>query len=80
LVPPRRRLLASNLARQHLAAALPMKAEVGDELIIDSLETGRPSRTGTITALTNKDGSPPYVSDGLLAMSHWSFQARACGS
>ncbi len=38
-----------------------MKAKVGDELIIDSPEPTHPGRIGTIIALTNHDGSPPYV-------------------
>jgi hypothetical protein len=38
-----------------------MKAQVGDELIIVSAESGKPDRTGTIMALQNTDGSPPYV-------------------
>jgi hypothetical protein len=38
-----------------------MKAEVGDELIIESPQPGTPDRIGTIVALHNTDGSPPYV-------------------
>ena len=38
-----------------------MKAQVGDELIIVSVESGKPDRIGTIMALQNTDGSPPYV-------------------
>jgi hypothetical protein len=38
-----------------------MHAEIGDELIIASPGPQRPGRTGTIIALTNEDGSPPYV-------------------
>jgi Domain of unknown function (DUF1918) len=38
-----------------------MKAEVGDELIIESPQPGVPGRIGTIVALHNTDGSPPYV-------------------
>ncbi|MQA87563.1 MAG: DUF1918 domain-containing protein [Streptosporangiales bacterium] len=35
-----------------------MKAEVGDQLIIDG--PGEPGRIGTIIAVPNEDGSPPY--------------------
>ena len=38
-----------------------MKANVGDELIIGSPELAHSGRIGTIIALTNHDGSPPYV-------------------
>ena len=38
-----------------------MNAQVGDELIIESLEPGTSARMGTIVALRNADGSPPYV-------------------
>jgi Domain of unknown function (DUF1918) len=38
-----------------------MKAQVGDELIIESPEPGTSGRSGTIVALQNADGSPPYV-------------------
>jgi hypothetical protein len=38
-----------------------MKAQVGDELIIESPEPGTSGRVGTIVALQNADGSPPYV-------------------
>jgi len=38
-----------------------MKAQVGDELIIESPEPGTSGRIGTIVALRNGDGSPPYV-------------------
>ncbi len=38
-----------------------MKAQVGDELIIESPEPGTSGRIGTIVALQNADGSPPYV-------------------
>ena len=38
-----------------------MKAQVGDELIIESPEPGTCGRIGTIVALQNADGSPPYV-------------------
>jgi len=38
-----------------------MKAKVGDELIIESPQPGAPGRIGTIVALHNADGSPPYV-------------------
>ena len=38
-----------------------MNAQVGDELIIESPEPGTSARMGTIVALRNADGSPPYV-------------------
>jgi len=38
-----------------------MKAEVGDELIIESPKPGTAGRIGTIVALQNADGSPPYI-------------------
>jgi Domain of unknown function (DUF1918) len=38
-----------------------MKAQVGDELIIESPEPGTSDRIGTIVALQNADGSPPYI-------------------
>ena len=38
-----------------------MKAQVGDELIIESPEPGTPGRIGTIVALPDTDGSPPYL-------------------
>jgi hypothetical protein len=38
-----------------------MKAQVGDELIVESPEPGTSDRIGTIVALQNADGSPPYV-------------------
>jgi hypothetical protein len=38
-----------------------MNAQVGDELIIESPQPGAPGRIGTIVALQNTDGSPPYV-------------------
>lgn len=38
-----------------------MKAQVGDELIMESPEPGKQARIGTIVALRNPDGSPPYV-------------------
>ena len=38
-----------------------MRAEVGDEFVIDGPELTQPGRTGTIIGLTNTDGSPPYV-------------------
>jgi Domain of unknown function (DUF1918) len=38
-----------------------MKAQVGDELIIESPVPGTSGRIGTIVALRNTDGSPPYV-------------------
>jgi len=38
-----------------------MKAQVDDELIIESPEPGTSGRIGTIVALQNADGSPPYV-------------------
>ena len=38
-----------------------MEAQVGDELVIESLEPGTSGRRGTIVAVQNADGSPPYV-------------------
>jgi hypothetical protein len=38
-----------------------MKAQVGDCLIIEGAEPGEPRRIGTIVALRNADGSPPYI-------------------
>jgi Domain of unknown function (DUF1918) len=38
-----------------------MKAQVDDELIIESPEPGTSGRIGTIVALQNADGSPPHV-------------------
>jgi hypothetical protein len=38
-----------------------MNAQVGDVLIIESPEPGKPDRIGTIVALQNIDGSPPFV-------------------
>jgi hypothetical protein len=38
-----------------------MKAQVGDRVIVASVQTGVPARTGTIVALRHPDGTPPYV-------------------
>ena len=38
-----------------------MKAQVGDQVIVASAQTGAPSRTGTIVELRHPDGTPPYV-------------------
>jgi hypothetical protein len=38
-----------------------MKAQVGDRVIVASVQTGAPARTGTIVALRHPDGTPPYV-------------------
>ena len=38
-----------------------MKAQVGDELITESPAPGTSGRIGTIVAVRNADGSPPYV-------------------
>ena len=57
-----------------------MKAKVGDELIIDSPEPTHPGRIGTIIALTNHDGSPPYVVRSLVGYESLVFPARMCGS
>lgn len=38
-----------------------MKAQVGDQLIIESAEPGMPGGAGTIVAARNADGSPPYL-------------------
>ena len=48
-----------------------MKAEPGDELIVESAEAGRPVRVGTIIALGSTNGTP-----GSLV--HW--VAGDCGS
>jgi len=38
-----------------------MKAEVGDELVVESTDPALTRRTGTILALRTADGSPPYL-------------------
>jgi len=38
-----------------------MQAQVGDQLIIDGPARNRSARIGTIIALANHDGSPPYL-------------------
>ena len=38
-----------------------MNAQVGVELIIESPEPCKSGRIGTIVAIQNADGSPPYV-------------------
>jgi hypothetical protein len=38
-----------------------MKAKVGDQVIVESAQTGAPARTGTIVGLRHPDGTPPYV-------------------
>jgi len=38
-----------------------MKAQVGDELIVEKSQTGEPRRVGRIVALESADGSPPYL-------------------
>ena len=38
-----------------------MFAEVGDELIIEGHEVGRPRREGKIEEVRGPDGGPPYL-------------------
>lgn len=38
-----------------------MKAQVGDELIMESTEPVQSRRVGTIVGLKTADGSPPYL-------------------
>ena len=38
-----------------------MKAQVGDQLIIESAEPGMPGGAGTIVAVRNADRSQPYL-------------------
>jgi len=38
-----------------------MKAQVGDQVVVASAQTGAPARTGTIVELRHPDGTPPYV-------------------
>jgi hypothetical protein len=38
-----------------------MKAEVGDEVVVESTEPAPTRRIGTIIALKTADGSPPYL-------------------
>jgi hypothetical protein len=38
-----------------------MKAQIGDQVIVASAQTGAPARTGTIVELRHPDGTPPYV-------------------
>jgi hypothetical protein len=52
-----------------------MKANVGDELIIGSPELAHSGRIGTI-ALTNHDGSPPYVVWSLAGYESLVFPGR----
>jgi hypothetical protein len=40
---------------------VPMKAEIGDELVVESTEAMSARRTGTIVGLKTADGSPPYL-------------------
>src|SRR5262249_60776892 len=39
----------------------PMKAKVGDQLVIDGTNLGEPRPGGVVTKVTHPDGSPPYV-------------------
>jgi len=38
-----------------------MKAQIGDQVVVASAQTGVPARTGTIVELRHPDGTPPYV-------------------
>jgi hypothetical protein len=38
-----------------------MKAEIGDELVVECAEPMSSRRTGTIVGLKTADGSPPYL-------------------
>ena len=38
-----------------------MFAQVGDELIIEGREVGRPRREGRVEEVRGLDGSPPYL-------------------
>jgi hypothetical protein len=38
-----------------------MRAEVGDELIVEKTDSGQDRRVGTIVAIESSDGSPPYL-------------------
>ncbi|GII76687.1 hypothetical protein Sru01_16690 [Sphaerisporangium rufum] len=37
-----------------------MKAKVGDRLVLESAQLGKPRRIGIIVGLHHADGSPPY--------------------
>lgn len=37
-----------------------MKAHIGDRLVLEGTHLGDSRRTAVITALRNRDGSPPY--------------------
>ena len=41
--------------------ACVMRAEIGDKVIVASVQIGAPARTGTIVELRHRDGTPPYV-------------------
>jgi hypothetical protein len=40
---------------------MDMFAQVGDELIIEGHEVGRPRRIGRVEEVRGDDGGPPYV-------------------
>jgi hypothetical protein len=37
-----------------------MKAQIGDQIILDGTHLGDPRRVGVITAVAHTDGAPPY--------------------
>jgi Domain of unknown function (DUF1918) len=39
----------------------PMKAKVGDQLVIDGTNLGESRRVGVVTGVAHPDGSPPYT-------------------
>lgn len=39
----------------------PLKAAVGDRLVIDRSSSGGPRRVGLIVGVRHADGSPPYT-------------------
>jgi hypothetical protein len=39
----------------------PMKAKVGDRLVIDGTNLGDRRRVGVVTSVPHPDGSPPFV-------------------
>ncbi|RSM50484.1 DUF1918 domain-containing protein [Actinoplanes sp. ATCC 53533] len=38
-----------------------MNAHIGDQLVLDGTHVGDSRRTGVITGLPHRDGSPPYL-------------------
>jgi hypothetical protein len=47
----------SHLVQQEIA----MKAQVGDQLIVEGNHVGVPRRVGVIVEVRHADGTPPYV-------------------